>query len=426
MNRGVSRLTDEAFWIVLGQVAVVLGSLASVRVLTGLLDPSLYGQLALAITMAALANQTLMGGVANAIGRYYSIAEEDNDLKGYVADALRLLTAACGVVVAVGLVLCIILLFTRSTAWIAPILILIPLAILNGFNVCLNSLQNAARQRAVVSWHGGMEAWLKIAFAVVGITVLGPTLSAVLLGFTCSSALVLISQLAFLRRSLNVSLLDDLLRPTPRSGWTKELFRFAWPFSSWGLFTWAQQSSDRWALAVFASVASVGQYNVAYQLGYTPILMATNMCTTLLGPVFFSKAGSGEDELRKVSARQSIWGTTCAAAALTLLAFVLAFAVREPLFRILVSEPFLASSAYFPWLVLGGGLFATGQMLTMQHLAELKPSALVGLKILTAILGCIAAFAGAFSMGTWGVVGAVMFFGVIYLGAVLYSVLRHL
>ena len=48
----IRRLSKEGAWIVLGQVTAVLGSLASVRLLTELLDPAAYGELALGMTVA--------------------------------------------------------------------------------------------------------------------------------------------------------------------------------------------------------------------------------------------------------------------------------------------------------------------------------------------------------------------------------------
>jgi O-antigen/teichoic acid export membrane protein len=425
MRKRFSRLTGEALWVILGQLAVVLGSLVSVRVLTGLLEPSQYGQLALAVTVVTLANQTLMGGLANAFARYYAIAAAKNDVRGYASDALRLLTIASGLIVLTGLVLCVILLFAKHTGWVAPVLILIPLAVFNGSNACLTAFQNAARQRAVASLHAGMDAWLKIVCAVVVISVSGPSMSSALAGFTVAAALVFASQLAFLRKALGASLPALSIRARKPS-WLDPMVSYSWPFSTWGIFTWAQQSSDRWALAAFASVASVGQYNVAYQLGYAPISLVTNMCSALLAPVFFSRAGLREDNPRSANVRLHIWITTLVAGGLTILAFVMALLLHKPIFLILVSEPFRESSVYFPWLVLGGGLFATGQMLTMQHMAELKPNTLVGVKILTAIFGCLAAFVGAFHLGIGGVVAAVVFFGAIYILAVLRSVLKDL
>lgn len=62
-----------------------------------------------------------------------------------------------------------------------------------------------------------------------------------------------------------------------REDWMRQIWHFSWPFSVWGVFTWAQQSSDRWALQVYASTADVEMSAVLFQLGYTPINLATGV-----------------------------------------------------------------------------------------------------------------------------------------------------
>ena len=54
------RLAVEGGWIVAGQAASVLGSLLLVRVLTGHLNPTQYGELALGLTVAL---QQMMRGI---------------------------------------------------------------------------------------------------------------------------------------------------------------------------------------------------------------------------------------------------------------------------------------------------------------------------------------------------------------------------
>jgi len=46
------RLSREGSWVVMGQAATVIGSLAGVRLLSELLDPAAYGELALGMTAA--------------------------------------------------------------------------------------------------------------------------------------------------------------------------------------------------------------------------------------------------------------------------------------------------------------------------------------------------------------------------------------
>ena len=54
-------LFKESSWILIGQIATIIGSLVLVRVLTEYLDPVDYGILALGMTIAGLMNQVVTG-----------------------------------------------------------------------------------------------------------------------------------------------------------------------------------------------------------------------------------------------------------------------------------------------------------------------------------------------------------------------------
>ena len=60
------QLGGEIFWVGTGQVAVVVGSLVGIRLLTESLSPTAYGELALAMTIMTMANYLAMGPLANA------------------------------------------------------------------------------------------------------------------------------------------------------------------------------------------------------------------------------------------------------------------------------------------------------------------------------------------------------------------------
>ena len=83
------RLAREGGWIALGQAMAVLGTLFGVRLLTELLDPVAYGELALGLTVATLVNQTILGPLGNGAARFYAPAVECNDLGGYLGALWR-------------------------------------------------------------------------------------------------------------------------------------------------------------------------------------------------------------------------------------------------------------------------------------------------------------------------------------------------
>ena len=65
------RLAKEGGWVILGQLATVIGSLVLIRVITGYLEPTEYGLLALGLTVAGLVSQVISGGILSSISRFY-------------------------------------------------------------------------------------------------------------------------------------------------------------------------------------------------------------------------------------------------------------------------------------------------------------------------------------------------------------------
>lgn len=403
------RLAKEGSWIVAGQIAVVLGALVLVRVLTEYLDPTQYGQLALGLTVAGLINQVVMGGVTAGIGRFYSVAAEKNDLPSYLNASGWLMVYATAAVVVIALVLMAGLYWFSYSGWMGLAAVALLFSVLSGYNTSLSGIQNAARQRAIVAFHGGLDAWLKILLAVGVMFWLGKSSSAVILGYALSSLLVTGSQFYFLRR-----LIRPLERPQASAKWIRQIWAYSWPFSTWGVFTWAQQVSDRWALQTFASTQDVGMYAVLFQLGYVPIGLATAMAITFLGPVLYQRSGIATDHTRNTSVHRIAWRITLVGLVVTGLAFLFTLMLHESIFHFLADAQYHSVSHFLPWMVLAGGIFAAGQMLALKLMSEMKPAAMTAAKIITATLGVVLNVYGAKQYGLPGVVGALVLFSGIY------------
>lgn len=404
------RLAKEGVWVLSGQAASIIGALVLVRILTEYLEPAQYGQLALGLTVAGLVNQVVMGGVTAGIGRFYSIAAERNDLPSYLHASQRLMGYATSAVVTIALVLMGGLLWLGYSPWMGLASAALVFSVLSGYNASLSGIQNAARQRVVAAFHGGLDAWLKILLAVGVMLWLGNSGTAVVLGYALSSLVVTGSQLFFLRRLIRPQ--DE--KPRIFTNWGRQIWAYSWPFSIWGVFTWAQQISDRWALQAFASTQDVGLYAVVFQLGYTPIGLATGMAMTFLGPILYQRSGSATDLSRNLSVHRIAWRITFAGLLMTALAFVLSLLLHEWIFQVLVATKYHAVSYSLPWMVLAGGIFAAGQMLALKLMSEMKSAAMTVAKIVTAILGVGLNIYGASQFGLQGVVAALVAFSSIY------------
>jgi O-antigen/teichoic acid export membrane protein len=405
------RLAKEGGWIVAGQIAAVIGALVLVRVLTEYLAPAQYGQLALGLTVAGLVNQVVMGGVTAGIGRFYSIAAEKNDLPGYLYASRRLLWYATAVVVAIAVVLMMGLFWLGYSQWMGLAATALVFSVLSGYNVSLSGIQNAARQRAIVAFHGGLDAWLKILLAVGVMVWLGSSSTAVVTGYALSSLLMTGSQLFFLRRLIRHR--GGKPQATDEH-WERRIWAYSWPFSTWGIFTWAQLVSDRWALQAFASTQEVGLYAVVFQLGYVPIGLAAGMAMTFLGPILYQRSGIATDHTRNTSVHRIAWRITFVGLLVTALAFVFTFFLHERIFHLLADTQYHSASHFLPWMVLAGGVFSAGQMLALKLMSEMKTAAMTAAKIATAILGVGLNVYGAMQVGLHGVVAALVMFSGIY------------
>ncbi len=404
------RLFKEGFWIVLGQAMAVLGSLVGVRLLTELLDPAAYGELALWMTVATLVNQTVLGPLGNGITRFYSPAKERGDLGSYLHAVRRLVFWATGIIMLMILCTVVGLLIARRTDWIAIAFAAFIFAILSGYNSILSGVQNAARQRFVVALHQGMESWVRFLFAVTLLLWLGATSTAAMIGYILAVIVVLGSQYFFFRKIVP----NNVIRVEDEKNWREQIWKFSWPISIFGIFTWAQLASDRWALGLFATMQEVGLYAVLFQLGYYPIATASGMVTQFLAPIYYQRAGDASNIQRNASVNNLSWRLTKLSLVVTSVVFLMALHFHVQIFSVLVAKEYASVSYLLPWIMLAGGVFSAGQTIALNLMSQMKTRAMMAAKIVTALLGVAFNFAGAYWYGTAGIVIATVLFSMLF------------
>ncbi len=397
-------------WIVLGQAAAMLGTLIGVRLLTELLDPASYGELALGMTLATLVNQVALGPLGNGVSRFYAPAQERSDLPPYFAAVRHLLFLAAALIAAALVVTLAALAVAGEARWMGLAGAALAFATISGLNAILNGVQSAARQRAVVALHQGAEPLARLLLAAGLILALGANSTAAMLGYVLGVALVLGSQYAFFRR-----LLPHARAVPTQSDWQRQIWNYTWPISVFGAFTWLQVASDRWALELYATTREVGTFIALYQLGYYPMSIASTMAMQFLAPIFYQRAGDASDHGRTAKVSGLSWRLTVAALAATAAAFVFGAAFHREIFQLLVAREYAAVSHLLPWMLLAGGLFAAGQVIALDLMSQLRTRAMMAAKISTALAGVAMNFGGAYWLGTTGIVAAAVAFSALYL-----------
>ena len=201
------------------------------------------------------------------------------------------------------------------------------------------------------SWRSTKELrpWARFLLAAIMIQGLGRNSLAAMSGYCVATAGLVFSQY-LISQKLG-------LGANPGLGahvvWRSRIWSYSWPFAAWGVFTWAQLASDRWALGLFGSVEDVGLYAALFQIGYYPMSAATGMATQLLSPIFFQRAGDGTDSGRMAEIGRLAWRLTVMSLALTGFACLLALMFHQLVFRLLVSSNYAKVSYLLPSDALG-------------------------------------------------------------------------
>lgn len=409
-------LVAEGAWIVLGQTLIVVAGVVSVPILTGRLEPAIYGQLALALTINQLFNQVVVGGVTQSLARYFPVAAERGDIAAFLAAMYRMLAGATACLPVLGGAAAAVACVNAGDGVAGLVLATSLYATLAAWNTAMNGVHNAARRRRTVAVNQCADSWLRLALAVVAMELTDGNAVAVLLGYTVSSGFVLVSQLMALRRtaaSADARYSRDRKTRT-ETAWTKTMWCFAWPVSAWGIFSWLQQSSDKWSLAALGTQEDVGHYAVLYQLGYGPMNIFGNLMLTFLAPVLFARSGDGSNKRRGADAAKALWWVALLCLVSTTLAFVVLQLVGDDVFHHVVAERYWSIASLLPWMALAGGLFATGQVLSLKPMSDGSSKRLLVPKIVTGCIGFAMNAAGAALAGIEGVVFAVVSFAVVY------------
>jgi len=91
-----------------------------------------------------------------------------------------------------------------------------------------------------------------------------------------------------------------------------------------------------------------------------------------------------------------------------------ALLLHKWIFQVLVAQEYRSASYLLPWMILAGGVFASGQALASSLQAQLKTRDMMTAKIITALFGVALNIVGAFWYGMMGIVCAWLIFSMVY------------
>ncbi len=397
-------LHQEAFYVFLGQFASAVGTLVGVKLLTSHLLPETYGVVALGMSIVNLFIYLIGSPVGRAATRFYRIAIEGLQFPGYEKTLARIGWGTAAVL------LVLIFLLVLAGNWFYGLVA--ALSLLLCIDTVFNGIQTGARNRRVVALLLSLMSWSRFLFAVGLVLLFGrERVELVFAGFCISALLNIGLQIFFYKRKVR-----NVAAPADAGGKfrSRQFYAYLWPLAIAGLVSWGQLFVDRWSLKSFATLEEVGIYFALFQISYAPVLLLNSCVYSFVAPILFEKAGNAEDasRMKKVYVYNE-WFS-----ALTLLlAVVLAgvmWGLHEWVGGLLLGDQYTSYTRLLPWLVLSGGIYATGSQLLLSIQSGLDLKMLLVQKITSAGVAVLCYLLGTYWMGLKGVVFGGLVFVVFY------------
>lgn len=385
----------------------MLGLLATTKVLSTSVSPAELGQFMLALTIVSAINQILIGPYQLALGRFHAKTLRTQEALTFKAVAFRLQLKLGLSALSLVLITTLVLRKTSFADEISLLLITGCFGVFTSWN-SITALFFDIEQRRIRSAIIKMgEVWLRLILCLLLTSFFSANAVYIALAY-CGGALAI--ALPTLLRSPNVFKNASYVNYVQRKIINNAIWQFASPALIFGIFTWINISSDKWALAYFWGDHATGTYSVLYMVAYTPIVAIAAISSQYFTPLIYKKIDNPNDSHTKNDQNFSsrvIMFVSISAATFSLFQgdrIVLFFATPE----------YLEYALILPLLFLSSGFFMSAEALLITEIGKYGTRNFISLKISTSILGFFINIVLAKYFGIPGIAVASLTFSIIY------------
>jgi O-antigen/teichoic acid export membrane protein len=417
------RFLNEGFWVLAGQLLSAIGVLIGLRLLTTLLSPKAFGEVALAGGIVVLATGIAASPLMQGVLRYYPEASRTGNvfnLEHVVNYFLKRLIAVAAVVVFLAFNL--FAFYEPTDLWLGPIMVL--LLIVEAVRQKELTLLNASRcQRLSAAWNM-LDAWGRPASAYLFALVLGATAEMTLAGSLIASTTLLLvfSPLATTARSQTNGQrrLEGHSDSSKRQEIERALLDYSRPLMPLGLVGWICSQADRYLICGLLTVEDAGLYAAVYGIVSRPFLMAGGTFESWIRPAYYDACEKMGSDSRRHHQIMVWWLTGISSVAV---AGIIAFSLwHENIAHLLLAPEYRLASWLMPWIAFGYGLVLLAQVYERVCYVAGDTASVLRIEMLASIAALITTF---YTLRVFGLPGAAyavpVYFGVQLAAAVLFA-----
>jgi len=431
----MTRERQELIWVATGQALTLGIGFLSIKILTNIMGATLYGQLMLGVSIAALVSLFIYGPLGQAAIRFYSICRKRGDLGNYVCAFRNIHVRLLWVLLLPTFAMAVVFDLVVGGVWPYLVAVAVLYSAVAGVNHGFLSMFSGMRQRAVVAVHQGGESAARLLGAVIAMLIAGISPVVALLGYASGSLLIMgsLSKVASTASELDDghpqrSLLAGTACGVARKTIYDEIWQYVLPFLAWAAIGYAFMHGDRWMLQGVRGPEAVGTYMAIYQIGSAFPNAIISIMSQHIEPLVFERVETSRTTGFELDGTALIRRAVLSIGLLLLAMVAITSVWSAEIVEFVTTPEFSQHSGLLAWIVAGTGIIGLGQILTIHGLALRRPSAYLGSKAVAAIALLGAAYFGATRRGAEGVAMALVVAGSVYLVSVLYvnaRLMRH-
>jgi len=351
------RIATETAWVFAAQGASAIAALMGLRVITELVPPAIFGAVALALGVVALAHGLAVGPLMQAALRFYPDLARDGreaDLRRATLFALR--KPAFVTLIALATLGAGWTLYQPQDAW------LVTLSIALFGAEAARSLEitflNAARRQRTMALMIAADAWLRPIAAVALVWTFGASGAAVVAGYLAGCVLAL-AGIRFAGSATGQLDARPASASPAASDIPRRLWTYALPLTALPFIGWVSGQADRYLVGGLAGVAAAGLYAALYGLASKPFQMFSASVELALRQPYYATASAGDHAAERRALALWLAAVTGVSLALWLL-FVL---FHSEIAALLLAAEYRTHSVLMAWVAAGYVLLAMAQVL---------------------------------------------------------------
>jgi len=373
------RLFGEASWALFGQLGSALALLAGTRILTELVSPEVYGQVALlggfiALGVTLFAYPFICAGMRLMPECLHK--RERAELRSVVA-RLTVRSTALAVVILTATGVVARYLFNSDIGLFALAGFLLVVTVRREFGV--QWLIGERRQREASLWQT-IDSILRPGFAIALVGLWGAKASLVLLGYILAS--ITANLVGAIVRGGDS---DEMPRPLNASSLKHEVWAYAMPLIPMELLFWVNGVGDRYVIGCLMTAADVGVYAASYTLINEAFNRSAMVLLRTFQPIYFHSDSSKDPRDRF----NILWIWIASVVALDIIGVSALFMLKDWVALVFLSKTYHSAIILMPAIGIGCALHALATVLSQPLLASKKTSALLTGRLCGAVAAAI-------------------------------------